>query len=172
MNFKPGIIILSLILTLIAASCNYSFTGASISPEAKTVSVGFIKNMAPLVNPTLSQSMTDALKDKLTGQTNLFLKDKNGDLQFEGEITDYSTQPIAIQAGAENRDKAALNRLTITVKIRYSNKFDEKAAFETTFSRFEDYDSQKNLRDVEDGLVKNISDALVEDIFNKAVVNW
>lgn len=149
--------------------CNYSFTGASISPEAKTVSIAYFKNLAPLVNPTLSQSLTDALKDRFVGQTNLMLKDKNGDLQLEGEITDYNTQPIAIQGGV---DKAALNRLTISVKVKYTNRIEEKQNFEMTFTRFEDYDSKKNLKDVEDGLVKQINDALVDDIFNKAVVNW
>ena len=151
------------------ASCNYSFTGASISPEVKTVSIGFIKNNAPLINPTLSQSLTDALKDKFVNQTNLMLKDREGDLQLEGEITDYNTQPIAIQGGV---DKASLNRLTITVKMKFTNRFDAKQDFESSFSRYQDYSSSKNLRDVESSLVTLINNDLIEDMFNKAVVNW
>jgi hypothetical protein len=163
------LLLILLLMTIVVSSCNYSFTGASISPEVKTISIGYIKNNAPLINPMLSQNFTDALKDKFVGQTNLMLKDKDGDLQIEGEITDYNTQPIAIQGGV---DKAALNRLTVIVKIKFTNRLDAKQNFEQNFSRFQDYSSSKNLRDVEDGLVKLIDNDLVEDIFNKAIVNW
>ena len=163
------LILIISILLIVSASCNYSFTGASISPDVKTISISYIKNSAPLVYPTLSQSMTDALKDRFLGQTNLVQKDRNGDLQLEGEITDYNTQPIAIQGGV---DKAALNRLTISVKIKFSNRLNEKQNYEQTFSRYQDYNSSKNLKDVQDGLVKLIINDLVDDIFNKSVVNW
>jgi hypothetical protein len=168
MKESKHLILLLVISMLFIASCNYSFTGASISPEVKTISISYFKNQASLINPTLSQNFTEALKDKFSSQTTLVLKDKDGDLQLEGAITDYNTQPIAIQTN----ERAALNRLTISISVKYSNKFDEKHNFETTFSRYEDYDSKKNLREVEDALVKLINDALVEDIFNKAVVNW
>ncbi len=170
---KIRIYILVFIIVLISNSCNYSFTGASISPDVKTISVTRFNNQASLVNPTLSQNMTDALKDKFTSQTNLILKDKNGDLQVEGVISDYSTQPIAVQGATQNGvDKAALNRLSITISVKFSNRLNEKQNFETTFTRFQDYPSNKNLREVEEGLVKQINDDLIEDIFNKAVVNW
>ena len=162
------ILIISVFL-IVSASCNYSFTGASISPDVKTISISYFRNSAPLVYPTLSQSFTDAVKDKFLGQTNLVQKDRNGDLQLEGEITDYNTQPIAIQGGV---DKAALNRLTVTVKMKFSNRLNEKQNYEQTFSRYQDYSSSKNLKDVQDGLVKLIINDLVDDIFNKSVVNW
>jgi hypothetical protein len=175
MNFKIYHInpLILFITVLLLFSCNYSFTGASISPDVKTISVARFNNQAAIVNPTLSQNFTDALKDKFTSQTNLILKDKNGDLYVEGVITDYSTQPIALQGASSNGiDRAALNRLSITVSVKFINKINEKQNFETSFTRFQDYPSSKNLREVEDNLVKQINSDLVEDIFNKAVVNW
>ncbi|MCD6111777.1 MAG: LptE family protein [Bacteroidales bacterium] len=158
-----------LIILLSFSSCGiYSFTGASISPEVKTISIKYFPNQAPLVQATLSQVFTDALKDKFISQTNLTLVPDDGDLNIEGEITDYSTKPIAITGD----QTAALNRLTITVKVKFTNKFDETQNFETTFSRYEDYESTKNLSDVEDVLIEQINSYLIEDIFNKAVVNW
>lgn len=150
-------------------SCGvYSFTGASIPPEAKTVSISLFPNKAELVQPSLSQTFTDALRDRFSSQTNLALIPRGGDLHFEGEITGYSTEPVAITG----QQTAALIRLKVTVNVRYTNKFNAKDSFETNFTRFEDYSSSLNLNAVEADLISKITEALVEDIFNKAVVNW
>lgn len=156
-------------LMLTAASCrvSFSFTGGNVHPDAKTVSVQFIRNNAPLVIPTLSQQLTDAIKDKFTGQTRLSLVNSGGDLNIAGEIVNYTTTPLGIQAN----ETAAQNRLTITVNIRFANKLDETQNFETTFSRYADYPSSKPLSEMDD-VIKQVNEYLVEDIFNKAVVNW
>lgn len=146
----------------------YSFTGASIPPEAKTVSIQYFPNNASLVEPSLSQSFTDALKDKFVSQTTLMIVQKKGDLRLEGEITGYSTKPVAITGD----QTAALNRLTITVNVRYVNTFDETKDFESSFSRYEDYPSSEDLSAVQETLIVQINEMLIEDIFNKAVVNW
>lgn len=146
----------------------YSFTGASISPSVKTISVKYFPNNSPLVQPTLSRKLTEAIRDKFTNQSNLSLVNSNGDLNIEGEITGYSTEPIAITGNQQS----ALQRLKITVNVRFSNKQDPKQDFETSFSRYEDYDSQQRLSDVEEGLIDLINEALAQDVFNKAVVNW
>ncbi|MCD6660324.1 MAG: LPS assembly lipoprotein LptE [Lentimicrobium sp.] len=146
----------------------YSFTGASVPPEAKTVSVTLFPNKADLVQPTLSQTFTDALRDKFASQTSLAIVPRGGDLHFEGEITGYATEPVAITG----QQTAALIRLKITVNVRYTSKFSPKDDFESTFTRYEDYNSSLNLSAVEADLITKISEALVEDIFNKAVVNW
>jgi hypothetical protein len=117
----------------------------------------------------LSNILTEALKDKFMTQTSLQLVQQNGHLQFDGTIVDYNTKPMAIQAGT---DQAAQNRLTITIKVKFVNEKDPKANFDTQFSRYEDYSSDKNLQDVEDSLIEVIVEQLVDDIFNKAVVNW
>lgn len=163
------IILLAIWLVASWQSCGvYSFTGASIPPEAKTISIDYFVNNAPLVEPTLSQSLTDALRDRFLSQTNLDLVNREGDLQIEGTITDYSTRPIAIQGN----ETAALNRLSVTVKVRYTNTIDPAKDYETSFTRFADYPSSDDLSAVKDELIAEINDALVEDIFNKAVVNW
>jgi hypothetical protein len=146
----------------------YSFTGASIPPGAKTISVDYFVNNAQFIEPTLSQSITDALRDRFQSQTNLNFVNDDGDLQIEGSITDYSTRPVAIQGN----ETAALNRLSITVRVKYTNTLDPSKDFETPFTRFEDYSSSQDLSAVKDQLIITINEALVDDIFNKAVVNW
>jgi hypothetical protein len=156
-------------LLLVMQSCGlYSFTGASIPPEARTISIAYFANNASVVTPTLSQDFTNLLKDKFSSQTNLSIIQKSGDLSIEGEITGFSVQPMAIQGN----DQAALNRLTITVNVRFTNKFSESQNYETAFSRFEDYPSTQSLSAVQATLIEQINKALVEDIFNKSVANW
>lgn len=161
--------LLFLIIMLTTAGCGvYSFSGASISPDVKTFSVQFFPNRAQLVQPLLSQAFTEKIKEKFISQTNLRQLDRNGDLQFEGYITDYKASPVAIQG----TQTAALNRLTISVFVKFTNKVDPKQDFETNFSRYADYDSRKSLQEVEVGLIEEINRQLVDDIFNKSVSNW
>jgi Lipopolysaccharide-assembly len=147
---------------------NYSFNGASIPPEAKTVSVQLFQNNASLSPPTLSQTFTETLRDKLSSQTRLSMISTGGDLSFEGSITGYSNGPIAIQS----TDQAALNRLIITVSVKYTCSFDEKKNFEQSFSRFSDYSSSLSLAAAEDQLIKEINDQLMQDIFNRSLNDW
>ena len=147
---------------------NYSLSGASIPPEAKTVAVKYFENKASLAPPTLSQKFSEALRDKIISQTRLTLVKTNGDVSFEGSITDYVATPIAIQS----TDQAALNRLTITVTVKYTCAFDEKKNYEQSFSRFADYPSTRILSEVESDLITQINDQLVQDIFNKTFNDW
>ncbi len=152
----------------LAGCVSYSFTGASIPANAKTISIQYFENKASLVEPTLSQTITDALRDRFQSQTPLNLVTNGGDLQIEGTITDYTTRPQAIQPN----DKAALNRLTVQIKVKFTNTLDPSKDYETSFSRFQDYPSSEDLNQVKDGLISQITDALVDDVFNKSVVNW
>ncbi len=150
-------------------SCGiYSFTGASIPPGAKTVSVQYFPNKAALVEPALSSTFTNALRNIFTTQTNLQMVSKNGDLVLEGEITQYAITPQAIQAN----QTAASNRLSVTVNVRFINKLNPTKDFETQFTQYMDYPSGTNLSTVKDNLLKQITDNLAQDIFNRAVVNW
>jgi len=161
--------ILILVVAISFTGCGvYSFTGASVSPEIKTMSIQYFPNRAPLVQPTLSAKLTDALKDKFISEANLDLVSEGGDLELEGAIIGYSTVPQGIQGN----EQAALNRLTISVKATFINQFDNKQNFETTFSRFLEYESSINLADIEEELNDAIVEQIVQDIFNKAVVNW
>ncbi len=151
-------------------SCHihYGMVGGNLPIDVKTISVQHFPNYAPLVNPSLSQTFSEKLKDKFLSQTKLSLAENNGDIRFEGSITGYSTSPISIQGN----ETAALNRLTISVSIKFTNTKDEKQNFESAFSRFADYPSSQPLSSVEEELVRQISEQLVDDIFNRAVVNW
>ena len=150
-------------------SCGiYTFSGASIPAEAKTVSVQYFPNNAQLVNPLLSTTLTNALNDMFVNQTTLQSVAQNGDLALEGEITGYTTSPIAITGN----QTAAMNRLTVTVNVRFTNKYDETKNFEQRFSQYQDYPSGQDLSSVQDVLVETIVEDLCQDIFNKAVVNW
>jgi hypothetical protein len=146
----------------------YSFTGASISPDVKTVSVEYFPNYTSLVNPSLSPVFTEALKDRFITQTSLSMVKEYGDLQFSGQITGYAVSPIAITGN----EVASKSRLTITVKVKFVNTKDNKFNFDKSFSQFEDYDGNKDLSSVETELVKTIVDKLIEEIFNNSVANW
>lgn len=158
------------VCVLLPTACrmSVSLTGGTVDPRAKTVAVNTFPNNASLINPTLSQSFTTALKDKIQGQTPLTIVSNHGDYELEGEIVGYDVAPVAIQGD----EHAAMNRLTITVRVRFTNSFDESQNFDQSFSRYADYSSSQNLSSVESNLVNTISDALTDDIFNKAFVNW
>lgn len=161
--------VLVLLFLLMQTSCGiYSFSGASIDPNIKTFSVDYFNNQASIVNPTLSQSLTEALKDKFLSRTSLTLIDSNGDMEFSGVITNYNTTPQAITGD----QTAAMNRLTISIRVTYRNAIDEKSNFTKTYSRYQDYDSSLSLNDVEGTLVDEIVTQLVDDIFNETAVNW
>ncbi|MFO7574488.1 MAG: LptE family protein [Bacteroidales bacterium] len=160
---------ISVIVTLLLTSCiiKYSLTGASTT-GLKTVSIQYFQNRASLVQPGLSQNLTEALIDKCKSQTNLQLVNGFGDANFEGEIVDYKTVTQTISGDA----RAAVNRFSIAVKVKFSNSVIPENSYEMTFSRFEDYDSNLDLSQVEGELSVKIIEQLVEDIFNRAFVNW
>ena len=108
------------------------------------------------VEPTLSQKFTDALRDKFQRETNLTLLTKGGDLQIEGSITGYRTSPVAIQAN----ETAAMNRLTISVEVTFTNTVDDSKSYKSSFSRYEDYPSSQNLSEVQETLIDQINEML------------
>ena len=147
---------------------SYSFSGVNISPDITTVSVDYFQNRAPVVQAQLSQLFTDALIDNIQANTSLELIQGTGQVSFSGEIRNYDTKPTAITGD----ETAARNRLTISVTVVYTNSVEPELDFDSSFSRYEDYDSSQNLADVENELIDLIVESLVEDIFNKAFVNW
>lgn len=154
--------------SLSGCTVKYSFSGASIPLDAKTVSVPYFPNNAPMVAPSLSSTLTDALQDKFARQTKLQLVPTGGDLAFEGEITNYTSTPAAITAA----ETAAMNRLTITVKVKFTNIYEPQNNYNKSFSAFAEYDATSLLQDVQDSLITEICEQLVQDIFNAAVANW
>jgi hypothetical protein len=143
-------------------------SGASIDPEIETASVQYFPNRAPIVKPSLSQDVTDMLKDKIQSDTDLYLVNGAGDVNFEGVITDFSTKAMSITSN----DRAAKNRFSISIKASYSNTVNPDNDFESTFTRYVDYDSDKTFEQAQDEFTPELLDLIVEDIFNKAFVNW
>ncbi len=166
--FFYQLIFLAIIVAISSCKMRYGFKGITIPPEAKTISVGFFQNNSAMANPTESQKFTEKLRDMVSSQTRLALVRQSGDLTFEGYISDYNVTPVAIQSS----DQAALNRLTISIMVKYTNKFDQNKNFEQIFTRFNDYSSSQTLSTVENGLMEEINRQITEDIFNKAFNNW
>ena len=171
MKLKVNTLILSgmILASMALKSCGfYSFSGTSIPQEVKTFSVSYFDNNAPINSPLLSQTITEGLKQKFISETNLSIEERNGDFDFSGEITSFTVTPVS----AQSTDNAQLNRLTIQVAIKLVCASDDKISFEQTFSNFQDFDATLNFSDVEIDLVEEISEMLIQSIFNKAAINW
>ena len=163
----------AIFVTTFFVSCgykiSYNLSGGSIPPEAMTFSVAYFPNNAPMVAPTLSNVLTEGLRDKFSRQTRLAQVEEGGDLACEGEITNYSSTTASVSSG----DSALQNRLTITVKVNFQNAVDQTLSFNAkTFSAYADYDSSQLLIDVQDQLIEEIVDDLVNDIYMAAAGNW
>ena len=165
MKFKKSLIL----IMLLNYGCGiYTFTGADIHPNIETVSIDYFQNQADLVQPLLSQQFTTALQNRFMQQTDLSLIRSEGDINFEGYISNYFVKPINISSN----DEANQNRLSITIFVRFNNQVETSKSYEQNFTRFADFDSSLSLSSVEENLMNEIIIELVEDIFNKAVVNW
>jgi hypothetical protein len=158
-----------LLVILLFASCEirYSFSGGQFS-GAKTFSVSYLKPQTALASPTYSQRLTENFKDVMQSQSPLSLTETNGDLQFEGGVTNYVVTPMAIQSN----ETASLTRLSITVKIKYTNTLEPDLNFEKSFTKFADFAATESLFSVEEDLWKQINDQLAQEIYNASVGNW
>jgi hypothetical protein len=166
-------VVLSICLLILSAeSCGiYSFTGGRKFNDSVTVAVLTFTNDASLAKATLPQTISETLREAIQRQTRLTFLSSNADLIFEGSITGYSVSPVAIQGGGTT-DQAQLNRLTITVRVKYTDNVENQYSFESSFSRFADFPASQTLQAAEDQLIKEISDQLVQDILNRSINAW
>lgn len=171
-TFTRLLTILAISLLIDSCKIGYSFTGASISPAVKSVFVDYFANRARVVNPTLSQAFTEAMKDKFVNETGLSMSKDQGDLEFSGEITGYDIRPLSIQQSNQGQDFASMNRLTVTVKVVFTNNKDHQQDFNSSFSAYYDWESTQSLNSVESTAVEVVVTQLIDDIFNKSVANW
>jgi hypothetical protein len=158
-----------LLITLTFSSCGvYNFTGTG-KIDAKTFQVNYFQNNAPLVQPGIDRTFTLKLQDLIQNQTNLNLVRTNGDLTYEGEITNYTITPMAATADL----KAAENRLSITINVRYSNKNKETDNFERAFSFYYDYPGDQQL--IGSSLTSALDvifERITQDVFNESLAKW
>ena len=157
---------------LAVCGCNiihYSFSGTSIQPDVKTITLNEFEYKALKVNPTLSNSLSEAVRTRFRQMTRLEQVEMDGDMEITGEITGYDVRAQAVTAN----EVAAQNRLTVTVKVSFTNRKYPEDNFENkSFSAYADYDSTNSLDAVEQTLCEEIIDKLVEDIFNATVAQW
>jgi hypothetical protein len=169
MKLIKYILIVLISTTLVSCSGGYSFTGASISSDVKTFQVNYFQNNAILVEPGLDRDFTLALQDILINQTNLDLVKSNGDLVYEGEITEYRISPTTATA----QNTAAQNRLTMTVRVRFYNKKNEEDDFEQNFSFFYDYTGSTLLTGAtKEAAFSELFERITQDIFNASLAKW
>ncbi|WP_396146934.1 LptE family protein [Flavobacterium sp.] len=158
-----------LLVTLTFSSCGiYNFTGTG-KIDAKTFQVNYFQNNAPLFQPGIDRTFTLKLQDLIQNQTNLNLVRTDGDLTYDGEITNYTITPMAATADL----KAAENRLSITINVRFTNKNKETDNFEKSFSFFYDYPGDQQL--IGSSLTSALDvifERITQDIFNESLAKW
>ena len=163
--------VLITLLAMLAVSCGivkYSFTGTSIQPDVKTITIPYVEYKALRVNPALSNDLTEALKEKFRKLTSLEEVDVDGDLELVCEITGYDVKATSVTAD----EQPAQNRLTVTVKASFTNRKYPENDVDKSFSAYEDFDATMSLDAVEAGLCETIIEKIVEDIFNATVAQW
>jgi CBS domain-containing protein len=163
-----SIAIIALAAVLSGGCGIYSFSGTSIQSDVKTITLNYFEYKALKVNPTLSNDLTEAMKDKFRKMTRLEQVDEDGDMELEGAITGYDVRAAAITAD----EVAAKNRLTVTVHIKFTNNKYPEDNVEKDFSAYAEYDSTNTLDAVESTLCEQIVEQLAEDIFNACVAQW
>ena len=162
---KKWLILLLLPLLTACSFVKYSFSGTSIQADVKTIAIPYVEYKALRVNPSLSNSLTEALKDKFRKLTRLEQVEMNGDLELVCEITGYDVKATAVTAN----EVAAQNRRTVTVKVEFTNRKYPEDDVSQSFSGYSDYDSTQSLEAVEATLCDEIIEKLCEDIFNATV---
>ncbi len=164
-------IVAALLLTMtIVHSCGiYSFTGTSIQPDVKTVTINYFEYLAPKVNPNLSNMLTEGMQDKFLKLTKLEQVDVDGDMELIGSVTGYDVKAASVTAN----EQVAQSRLTVTVKVDFVNrKYPEESIEGKSFSAYQDFDATLSIDAVEATLCEDIVEQLCEDIFNGTVANW
>ena len=165
------------LLSITISSCGiYSFTGASISPDVKTISFQNFYNNSPLGPSNMSVLFTEMIKDYFERNTSLTLVDEDGDLEIDGTIEDFSLSPVAPTAdgGRNSQYFTGLTRLTVRVNATYLNNTDDQFNYENkSFSFYKDFNQNtEELSSNEQEFLEEIFDQIILDIFNASVANW
>lgn len=171
-QFKGWKLILLAAVSFLCNSCGvYSFSGTSIAPDIKTMSISTFENNSGEGPSTLTQQLTEDFRDYFQRNTNLTLVSGEGDLQLSGQILGYSFSPAAIQRQGEV-DIASVNRLTLTVQVSFINNKDPEQNFEQSFNASEDLPQNQDPSRVSDVILERITERIIVNVFNKSVANW
>ncbi|HZH68772.1 MAG TPA: LptE family protein [Chitinophagales bacterium] len=167
-NYTKAFFVVALSSILFSACKIYKFTDASIDPNIKSVNINTMQNLAAIQVPSISPLFVEKLQERFLRETNLKMVSDEGDIEFSGAIIDYHIDPVAIT----NVETVDQNRLTITVKIDFTNRIDPDKNFSSTFRESEIYEANMSSNQVDDEIASLVIDKLVQVIFNKAFVNW
>lgn len=154
-------------------SCGiYNFTGGDVG-TAQTFQVNYFQNYSTqspgsTFEPGMDRDFTLFLQDLILNQTSLDLVTSGGDLLYEGEVMEYRIAPMTATA----QQRAAQNRLTISINVRFFNTTKEDVDFERRFSFFYDYDANSQLSAVKDEAHRAIFERITQDIFNASLADW
>lgn len=163
------IVVLIVFLFINSCTISYKFNGASIDyTKTKSISITDFPNTAELIYPPLSQEFAETLRDTYSKQTRLQLLKKGGDMNLEGEITGYQLTPMAISADSYSAE----TKLTITIKVRFSNNKNPEDDFEKSYTAYQNFDSSRLLSEVEDELMKIMVKEIADNIYNDTVAKW
>ena len=168
MRIRQAILLTFAALTLVSCGIYY-FSGTSLPPDEKTITINYFEYKALKVNPSLSNDLTEAMRNKFRRMTRLEQVDIDGDLEIVGEVVGYDVRAQGITAN----EVAAQNRLTVTIKIQFINRKNPESGFDSkSFSAYSDFDATQSLDAVESSLCAEIIEKLVEDVFNATVAQW
>ena len=175
LSFKNSYLLIQavLIITITAfnSSCKnirYGFADVSINDSIKTIRVNFLENRAPYVNPQLSPTLTDRVKQKIVNQTRLTQTNKeDAHYDISGYISDYSVSTT----GVSDR-RGVMNRLTVAVHITLKNQLNNTPPQEFDVSRSFEFDANISLQTAESRLLEEMVRNLTDDIFNRVFSSW
>jgi len=169
MNICKHFSILCLLLLLPSCAISYKFNGANIDySKTHTISIADFPNNAAMVNPSLSNDLSEGIRDLFQRQTRLQVLRRGGDLEIEGEIIGYDIASMAISADSY----ASETKLTIRIQVRFTNNVNPEESFEKTYSAYQTFDSSRLLSDVQDELCATMVTELSENIYNDTVAKW
>jgi hypothetical protein len=163
------LLVLGLVFLMNSCTISYKFNGASIDySTTKTISIADFTNVAALVYAPLSNNLSDGIRDLFQRQTRLEQVKRGGNLELEGEITGYTLTPMAVSADSY----AAETKLTITVKVRFTNNVAPEESFEKTYNAYQTFDASQMLTDVQDDLCTTMIAEIADQIYNDTVAKW
>jgi hypothetical protein len=170
--FLAATLIGALALTLNTGCKIYNFSGSSVPADVKTIRINFIENRAAYINPQLSPTLTDRLKQKIISQTKLSqVNNDNANWDIKGEITDYSVSTAGISS-TNGKSETSINRLTVTVKIILTKQIEKKDPEEFSVSRQFDFSATQSIQAAESRLLDEMVRNLTDEIFNRIFSNW
>jgi len=149
-------------------SCKYSLSGINIPADVKNISVQYFNNKATLVNPSLSQKLTEQIKDKFLRQTTLAIVPSEGDYRLSGYISEYKTEPVA----TSSTTGSVKNRFTISVVVTFECPKHKEMNFNQTVTKFQEFPASDNFQSLESSLTDEVTTQIVQEIYNNIALKW